>query len=151
MTNIKGRYIAGLIFLFLLGCFSICVHNAPTEASDAEVETWDLRFMGQTEGSLKMILVRTKIDKEVYSIKGKISGPIDDHIGGSGEAKLKIKGKIENGVLMAKLTGQAEMNEYCSGVNGTMKGNISDSQGNGTFRVSHMGGDSTGEYSTNRI
>ena len=151
MIALRGRYIVGLIFLFILGSFFVCVHNTPTQASDAEAETWDLRFMGQTEGSLKMILIRTKIDKDIYSIKGKISGEIDDHIGGIGEAVLKIKGRIENGVFTARLTGQAEMTEYCSGVNGTMSGNISDSQGKGTFRVSHMGGASSGEYSTERI
>jgi len=151
MIALRGRYIAGLFIFFMLVCFFVGTHNTPTEASDAEVETWDLRFMGETEGSLKMILIRTKIDKDSYSIKGKISGAIDDHIGGNGEAVIKIKGRIENGVFTARLTGQAEMTEYCSGVNGKMSGNISDSQGKGTFSISHMGGGSSGEYTTKRI
>ena len=151
MIRSNRRYVAGLLFFFMLSCFFVFAQNAQTGAADDDVETWNLRLMGQTEGSLEMILIRTKTDGDICSIKGKASGSLHDNIGGYGEAQFKLKGKIENGVFTASLAGQSETAEGPTTFSGKMKGSISQFQGLGTWEVSHMGGSSSGEYTMEKI
>ena len=98
-----------------------------------------------------MTLTRTEVAHGTFSIKGKVSGEINDYIGGNGEARFKLKGKIKNNVIKMNLKGQAEMTQGPTSITGKMEGNITDTKGSGTFRVQHIGGASTGEYTIRRI
>lgn len=145
MVGLKERLIALLVFTAALTPFG-CAHKAPTTDTDAEVEIWQLELTGQTRGKLQMTLGRIETEKDIYSVTGKISGEINDQIGGSGSADYKLVGKIENDVLTLRFNGHSQMAEGSSSVIGTMRGSISKLQGSGTWKVVHALGSSTGQY-----
>jgi hypothetical protein len=151
MTKLKFRFIAVLAFVAIQSILFACASNAPTVTAMAEVEAWELELTGQTVGNLKMTLKRIRIDEDMYSITGKISGSIKDDRAGLGDADYKLKGKIDKGILTASLGGRSEMAEGPSAVSGRMKGTVSGSLGSGTWRVSHVYGYSAGKYTMKKI
>jgi len=146
MSDLKAKHIGFYLFVFALSYFVACAHQQPIDPKDKDVEVWELKLSGQTEGKLEMMMKRTEISEGMYSIIGKISGEIDDHRAGSGEADFNFKGKIENNVFSVNIGGQAEMTEGPSSVVGKMNGTFETGQGSGHWTVSHALGISSGKY-----
>jgi hypothetical protein len=140
-----------LLPVFVLNCFFALAHQDPADNSDAKDEVWELQLTGGTEGTLKLVLRRAKIEKDIYSIYGEFSGNIIDQIGGQGECICKFKGKIEKNILSADFYGPGVMADTDVELRGTIKGTISDFQGSGTFSLIHSMGFSDGEWTIMKI
>ena len=146
MSNLKQKHIGFFLFFFGLSFFFACAHQQPIDPKDTDVEVWELILSGQAEGKLKMLMRRVEIGEGMYSIAGKISGMIDDHRAGFGEADFKFKGKIENKVFSVNLGGRSDMAEGPSSIVGKMNGTVEMLKGSGHWAVSHALGSSTGKY-----
>jgi len=146
MNRFKQKLIVVFLFVFALGSFYSCAHKEAADVMDTEAEIWELQLTGETKGKLKMMLKREEIEKDIYSIAGKFSGRIEDHIGGRGKLECKFEGKIEKNTLLADFTGYADMQNAGVSVDGTIKGTISKSQGSGTWSMTHSEGSSAGEW-----
>lgn len=146
MSRLNSRFNAFLLYVFSIGCLFSCAHGDQIDPGGPEIEIWELQLTGQTQGTLSMLIKRTKIQNDIYVIAGKFYGKIHDHIGGKGEADYKLEGRIEGDFFKASFSGHSEMAEGPSYVNGSMKGTISKSQGSGTWRALHALGPSTGKY-----
>ena len=146
MTRLNSRFNTLFLLVFSMGYLFSCAHGDQIDPGDPEVEIWELQLTGQTQGTLSMLIKRTKIENDIYAIAGKFYGKIDDHIGGKGEADYKLEGRIEGDFFKASFSGHSEMAEGPSYVSGSMNGTISKSQGSGTWRALHSLGPSTGKY-----
>ncbi len=132
-----------VVVLFVLSWFY-------SNANGTEAEIWELQMTGDTRGTLKMALRRIEVGKDTYSIAGKFSGRIRDHESGPGLLRCKLKGKIEHRTLLADFTSYADTASYVR-LHGTMKGNLSESQGFGTWSLTHSQGSRAGEWTMKRI
>ncbi|MBT8356333.1 MAG: hypothetical protein HKO79_12455 [Desulfobacterales bacterium] len=146
MSNLKQKHLIFFILFFALTYFSACVHQQQIDPKDTNVEVWELKLSGQTEGKLEMLMKRDEIGEGIYSIIGKISGTIDDHRGGLGDADYKFNGKIENNAFSIHLGGHSEMAEGPSSIIGKLNGIVELSKGSGQWVVTHALGSSTGKY-----
>jgi hypothetical protein len=146
MSRFTQKLIVVFLFVFALSSFYSCAHKEPVDIIDTEAEIWELQITGDTEGKLKMMLTRERIEKDIYSIAGNFSGRIKDHIGGTGELQCKLRGKIEKNIFLGDFAGPADMGVMSVYVQGTMKGAISKSQGFGTWSLTHQAGSSAGEW-----
>jgi hypothetical protein len=146
MSILNQKHLGFFLLFFSLTYFFACTHQQPIDPKDINVEVWEIKLRGQTEGNLEMLMKRDEIGDGIYSIFGKISGPIDDHRGGFGEANYKFKGKITNNVFIIYLVGHSEMAEGPSSILGKMNGSVASFQGSGQWNVSHALGSSSGKY-----
>ena len=110
--------------MFVLNCFLACAAKEPIVISDTEVEIWELQFTGETKGTVKMTLRRKKIEKDDYSIEGKIAESLQDHKAGPGDADYTLEGKIEKDNFRACFSGPSYMAVGAGIVHGRMKGTI---------------------------
>lgn len=146
MTRLNSRFNTLFLLVFSMSYLFSCAHGDQIDPGDAEVEIWELQLTGQTQGTLSMLIKRTKVENDIYVIAGKFYGKIDDHIGGKGEADYKLEGRIEGDFFKASFSGHSEMAEGPSDVNGSMNGTIFLSHGSGTWSALHSLGPSTGKY-----
>jgi len=116
------------------------------DIKEAEAKIWELQVTGETVGKLKLLLTRIKIENDIYSITGRISGRIKDHRAGSGTADYKLEGKIEKGIFRAIFSGSSNMEEGPSPTSGSINGTVFKSQGSGKYSVVHPLGSSHGYY-----
>jgi len=151
MDKFRHVFTVVLFAVFVLNCFFALARQNPANTSDAKGEVWKLQFRGDTEGTLKLVLRRAKIEKNIYSINGEFSGSIIDRIGGQAECVLKLKGIIYKDLLLADFSGPAETVDTVVDLKGSMKGTISDTQGFGTFSLIHSMGFSDGEWTIKKI
>ena len=121
----------------------------PLHASD--VELWEMKLTGDTVGVFKLQLKRVKTEKGFHNISGKFSGTMNDRTFGQGKMTMKLKGKIENDALRAKLSGSASVSDGHVSLRGTMKGTLSETQGFGTWSMTHDWGSPKGEWTMKRI
>jgi hypothetical protein len=147
MTNLKLWFIKCLLLLLLLTCLISCASKKQTVILDTDVEIWELKFTGETTGTVKMALKRKEIEKGHYLVAGKITGFIQDHKAGPGEADYTLEGKIEKDTFIANFKGPSYMSIGPGFIQGKMQGTIFKGQGAGTWRVMHPMGFSAGKYS----
>jgi hypothetical protein len=151
MMKLKHMFIPFVTFVAILSILFACASQTPTIAGKANVEAWEVELTGQTVGKLKMTLKRYYVESDIHSFKGKLTGPIQDHRGGFGDAEFNVKGKINKSVFTTNIGGYANMSEGPSTVSGSMKGKIISSQGSGTWRIIHALGISTGKFTMKKI
>ena len=132
--------------LFVVLLFIACAGTEPSAPEGVETEIWRLELTDQTRGTLEMTLWRQENQPGVHVTGGKISGKIEDHLGGAGQISITFKGSITDGVFKASLSGKSKLTEGPSPVTGTIQGNLSDSKGSGTYRTKHKLGTSKGGY-----
>jgi hypothetical protein len=147
MERLKLKFSAVFLCVVALNHFFSCAHKESTVTGDTEVETWELQLTGDTQGRLKLLIMRTKIENDTYAIAGKLYGKIEDHIGGPGQAAYELEGKIEKDVFKARFSGHSDMAEGPSDVSGHMRGSVFKSRGSGTWNAVHSLGSSAGNYS----
>ena len=146
MTDLKQRFIRWLLFVFVLNSFFACAGKKPTVILDAEAEIWEFQFKGEAIGTVKMTLKRKEIEKDHYLIQGKITGQIQDHRAGPGDADYSFEGKIEKDYFRASFSGPSYMAAGSAIIHGKMNGIIFKDNGTGTWSVMHPMGISTGKY-----
>jgi len=150
MNRASQRIRVVLLFVFTLACSTACTHKEPVDMPDSGTEVWELQINGEAEAKCKMLLKRVRVEKDVCSISGELSGMADDHIGGRGMVKCEFHRKIDRNNLKADFTGQGEMAVSLS-LSGSLWGTISDSKGSGEWRVYHDEGYSEGKWTMKRI
>jgi hypothetical protein len=132
--------------MLTLNYFSHLACASPDDAENTKTEMWVVQITGQTEGTLKMVLKREKVAESIFSVSGGFSGSIKDHIGGSGDVKCIVKGKIEKNNVLADFKGDANMEDAEIFIRGTMKGTITELQASGKWNVTHSRGESKGKW-----
>lgn len=148
MNRVKQRLTVVFLIVFLPYYFLGCAHEDTTGSAGARLEIWELQLTGQTRGTVEFRLQREKIEKDRYLINGRLFGSVIDHqAGGPSDLRCKLKGKIERNEMMADLTGHLSGTEIGAlRVAGKMLGTISESQGSGTWSITHSHGSSVGEW-----
>jgi len=122
------------------------------QIADVGSEIWELEVTGDSTGNLEMLLERGEVENNTYSIKGRLSGFIQDYHGGPLELRCTLDGKIESNIILADFNGYAANVEIGSVfVSGTIRGAISKSKGFGTWNMKHSMGSSVGECTMKRI
>jgi hypothetical protein len=109
-----------------------------------------MQTAGDTVALYKVLLNRSEIEKDIYSIDGEFSGMARDHIGGMGMVRCTFKGKIANNNLKAAFIGTGEMAALVH-LNGNFRDTLSDVEGKGKYSLSHEQGASPGEWTMKRI
>ena len=146
MTKLKQHILVFLLFVFLPICFFTCSHKQSIDIKEAEAETWELQFTGEVVGKLKMLLKRNKIENEIYTVTGKISGRLKDYRAGTGTGEYKLEGKIEKEIFKANFSGSSNMEVGPSPTSGRLNGTVYKSTGYGKYSVLHAFGSSHGDY-----
>jgi hypothetical protein len=141
--------VVGLAMAVLISFYS-CAHTDSSGIEGPQTEVWDMRLTGDTVAQYKMLLNRTEIEREVYSIDGKFSGMAHDHIGGGGMVECTYQGKITGNNLKADFIGTGNMITLVH-LTGSFRGTLSGTEGKGKYHLSHGQGSSKGEWSLKRI
>jgi hypothetical protein len=151
VTKLKQHLMVFFLFIFVPNCFFTCSHKQSIDIKEAEAEIWELQLTGEVVGKLKMLLTRIKIENDIYSITGKISGRLKDFRAGTGTADYKLEGTIEKGICKANFNGSSNMEVGHSPTSGSITGTVSKSQGSGKYSVLHALGSSYGYYTMKKI
>ncbi len=120
-------------------------------ASDVEVEIWELKLTGDTEGVFIMQVKRVNKEKGRTEISGKFSGSMNDLIFGRGEMLCRLKGKIENEAFEGKINGFAEVTMGMVSLSGTLRGTVLESSGVGSWKIIHDMGLPEGKWVIKKI
>lgn len=139
------------LFVFVPICFFACSHKQSLDIKETEAEIWELQLTGEIVGKLELLLTRVKINNDIYSITGKISGRLKDRRAGTGTAEYKLEGKIEKSVFNGNFSGRSNMEVGSSPTSGTITGMVFKSQGSGKYSVLHALGSSHGYYIMKKI
>ena len=151
MTTLKPHSLAALLFVILPICCLTCSAKQSIETQDLEKEIWELHVTGEVAGKLKMVLIRTKIEKEIFTITGQISGRLKDYRAGTGMGDYQLEGKIENEIFKANFSGNSSMEAGPSPTSGRLNGTIYTSKGSGKYSVLYAFGSSHGDYIMRKI
>ena len=107
MNRFNQQLMVMLLVVLVLSSLYSCVHQEPADVSNNETVILEIQITGQTTGKLKMMLSREEIQKDIYSVTGRFSGRIIDHVGGPGQLECKFEGKIEKNSIFGSFTGYA--------------------------------------------
>jgi hypothetical protein len=150
MIRIIQKIAGVLLALATIVSFHSCAHKESSSMPDSEAEVWEMEIKGGTEAKYKVLMKRTEIEKDVYSIHGEFSGMAHDSIGGRGIVKCKFHGRITRNNLKADFSGRGEMVRSVD-LKGSFSGTLSDSEGTGVYHVAHVEGHSDGVWTMKRI
>ena len=148
MLNLKSKAVS--LFICILFPFSITI-TGPDYASEIDVEIWELKLSGDTEGVFEMQMKRVKNEKGLSEISGRFSGPMNDRIFGRGEMICRLKGNIENDAFSAKINGFAEVTMGMVSLSGTLRGTVLESSGVGSWKIIHDWGSPEGKWVIKKI
>ncbi len=155
MINLKPKLMLSFLIVFVPFSIFTCSPKKSIDINEAEAEAgaeiWELQVTGESEGNLKMLLWRIKIENDIYSITGKISGKIKDHRSGTGTVDYKLEGRIERGNLKANLRGIAKMGAGHVPSTSRISGKIFNSKGWGQYTSAAALGSSHGYYIMRKI
>ncbi len=151
MTKLKKHRMVFFLFVLVPICSFTCSHKQSIDIEESEAEIWELQLTGEVVGRLKMLLSRIKIENDLYTVTGKISGKLKDYRAGTGTADYNLKGKIEKGIFKANFSGRSNMEVGPSPTSGTINGPVFKSKGSGKYSVLHAFGSSHGDYFMKKI
>lgn len=149
MTSRKRLFIGVFLLFYALAFFQSCAHLEPSEDLSFGAEIWEFETIGDTKGSYKMLLKRTKIAEDTYKIVGSFSGIASDYLGGSGMMDCRFSGKIVDNKLSAEISGYAQMMVAVT-LEGDFWGILNDKEGLGEWKTSHAYGRSLGTWKMKR-
>lgn len=151
MTKLKKHLMVFFLLVFGPVCFLTCSHKQSIDIKETEAEIWELQLSGEIVGKLELLLRRVKINNDIYTVTGKISGRLKDRRAGTGTAEYKLEGKIEKSVFNGNFSGSSNMEVGSSPTSGTIIGMVFKSQGSGKYNVMHALGSSHGYYVMKKI
>ena len=156
MNNIRAKIVLVVSLVLAMIYFPGCVHKEATVIEDAHQEIWDLRISGDTKGRCTMVLRQSKTKKGFYSVSAEFSGKIEDKGWGAGILNFKLEGKTRKDVFTSDIGGLVDMMDGDAAgssfnVLGKMNGSLSESQGSGTWSVTHAHGAPGGKWEASRI
>ncbi len=124
-------FILPFTLFFLSGCASTQVEQG------TDREPWAGKFTGMIEADIKMFFSRSEKEEEVYFVKGSFSADIKEVSGGFGSGTMNgtIKGKVKDGILNARIFGNAIVEEGSASISGKMIGTLSKTQAFGSWNI----------------
>ncbi len=149
MRIIQKIIVAGLAMALITSYYS-CVHKDPSGTLGTQTEVWEMHMTGGTVGQFQMLLNRSSIGGDVYSIEGEFGGKAKEHKMYGGMVKCAFYGKITGNDFKADFIGTGNMPIFVH-VSGSLWGTISDTAGQGKYKVTHEEGGSDGEWTLKRI
>jgi len=123
-----------IIVLSILGCAS--TQFVP----DADTEKWIGKISGMAKG-------------DFYPVKGPFVMDLEKTAGGYGSVTVRghMKGKVNNGIMKAKIFGDAQVEDTFYQISGEMIGTISKTQALGTWSVRHIEGTHSGKWTAEKV
>jgi len=140
-------FIMLIVLLFILGCAS--TQFVP----DADTEKWIGKISGMAKGDLELFIKQTQGQDDLYSVAGLFVMNLETTAGGYGSviARGRIKGKIKNGTMKAKIFGDAQVEDTFYQISGEMIGTISKTQAFGTWKIRHIEGLHSGKWTAEKV
>lgn len=136
-----------IVVLSILGCAS--TQFVP----DADTEKWIGKISGMAKGDLELFIKQTQGQDDLYSVAGLFVMNLETTAGGYGSviARGRIKGKIKNGTMKAKIFGDAQVEDTFYQISGEMIGTISKTQAFGTWKIRHIEGLHSGKWTAEKV
>lgn len=135
-----------MVILSILGCAS------NQFVPDANTEKWIGKISGMAGGDLELYIKQTQGQGDFYSLAGPLVLKLETTGGyGSGTIKGHVKGKVKNGIIEAKISGQAQVEDGSSHISGKMIGSISKTQAVGTWKLGHLEGLLSGKWTAEKV
>jgi hypothetical protein len=132
--------------LSILGCAS--TQFVP----DADTEKWIGKISGMAKGDLELFFKQTQDQSDFYSVSGSFVMNLETTGGyGSGTATGQVKGKVKNGIMKAKISGVAHVEDGSSHIFGEIIGTISKTKAFGTWRMGHIDGSHSGKWTVEKV
>ena len=136
-----------IVILSVIGCAS--TQFVP----DADSEKWIGKISGMAKGDLELFIKQTQGQDDLYSVAGLFVMNLETTAGGYGSviARGRIKGKIKNGTMKAKIFGDAQVEDTFYQISGEMIGTISKTQAFGTWKIRHIEGLHSGKWTAEKV
>ena len=123
--------LAAAILIMVSGCVTTQAdHKTPTH-------TWGGALTGHIVGDMILQLKFKQLNKNTKSVTGRIVLNMDSVSGAHGSGRLngRLNGEIRDGILDATFSGEALVTDGQAFVNGSLKGPLSFSSGQGDWYV----------------
>jgi hypothetical protein len=134
-----------IVLLSILGCASTQL------VPDADTEKWIGKISGMAKGDLELFIKQTQGQGDFHSVTGPFVMYLKTTGGyGSGKVKGNVKGIVKNGIMKAKISGHAQVEDGSSHISGTMIGTISKTQAFGTWSLGHIEGFLSGKWTAEK-
>ncbi len=136
-----------ILVLSILGCAS--TQFVP----DADTEKWIGKISGMAEGDLELFIKQTQGQDGFYPVKGPFVMNLARTAGGYGSVTVtgRMKGKVKNGIMKAKIFGDAQVEDTFYQISGEMIGTISKTQAFGTWSLRHIEGTHSGKWTAEKV
>lgn len=136
-----------IVTLSILGCASTQL------VPGADTEKWIGKISGMAEGDLEFFIKQTQGQGDFYSFTGPFVMNLKTTAGGYGSGTVTghIKGKVNNGIMKARIFGHAQVEDGSSQISGKMIGTISKTQAFGTWRMEHREGSHSGKWTAEKV
>lgn len=138
--------IALIVVISILGCASTQL------VPDADTEKWLGKISGMAEGDLELFIKQTQGQMDFYAVTGPFVMNLKTTGGyGSGTVTGHMKGKVKDGIMKAKISGHAQVEDGSSHISGKMIGTISKTQAFGTWSMGHLEGLLSGKWTAEKV
>ena len=136
-----------ILVLSILGC------AATQFVPDADTEKWIGKISGMAKGDLELFIKQTQGQGDFYSVKGPFVMDLEKTAGGYGSVTVRghMKGKVNNGIMKAKIFGDAQVEDTFYQISGEMIGTISKTQAFGTWSLRHIEGTHSGKWTAEKV
>lgn len=142
-----------VLFIMLIVVFLIFGCGSTQMVPDADSVTWVGKITGMADGDLKLFIKQTEGQGDFHSITGRFVINLESTAGGHGSGTVtgRIKGRVKNGIMKAKMVGHAQVEDGSSHIFGEMAGTISKTQALGTWKVEHREGSHSGKWTAEKM
>ncbi len=136
-----------IVVLSILGCAS--TQFVP----DADTEKWIGKISGMAKGDLELFIKQTQGQGDFHSVTGPFVMNLGTTAGGYGSVTVRgrMKGKVKNGIMKAKIFGDAQVEDTFYQISGEMIGTISKTQAFGTWKIRHIEGTHSGKWTVEKV
>jgi hypothetical protein len=141
-------------FIALIMVLSILLGCASTQlVPDANTEKWVGKISGMARGDLKLFIKQIQGQSDLYLAKSPFVMNLDATAGGYGKVEVTghMKGKVKNGIIKAKIFGNAQVGDSFYQISGEMIGTISKTQAFGTWKIRHIKGLHSGKWTAKKM
>jgi hypothetical protein len=104
------------------------------------------------KGDLELLFKQTQGQSDFYSVSGSFVMNLEKTGGyGGGTATGQVKGKVKNGIMKAKISGVAQVEDGSAHISGEIIGTISKTKAFGTWRMGHIDGSHSGKWTVEKV
>ena len=138
-TAMTGRLFQSAPAIMLVAAILAIASGCVTTQSDHKtpIHTWGGELTGDIVGSLTLQLRFKQVNKNTKSVTGKALFKMDRVSGGHGSGRMhgRLSGEIRDGILKATFSGEIIVTDGRSYANGSLKGPLTFSSGQGDWRI----------------